>query len=109
MSVKETLATLQEKMNTNPEGISSLNTTYQFDLSGDEEGIYQIKFENSQVEVVEGVTFEPKCTMNLSAKNFLKLIEGNLNPTMAFMAGKLKIKGDIGLALKLQAVLKEYQ
>ncbi|WP_216830249.1 SCP2 sterol-binding domain-containing protein [Alkalihalobacterium elongatum] len=109
MGVKETLESLKEKMNSNPEGIQGLNTTYQFDLTGDEEGTYQIKFENGQVEYVLGENYEPKCTLALSDANFLKLVAGKLNPTMAFMGGKLKIKGEMGLALKLQNVLKTYQ
>ncbi|OLO25174.1 sterol carrier protein [Alkalihalophilus pseudofirmus] len=109
MAVKETLEQLQEKMNNEPEGIQSLQTTYQFDLTGEDEGTYQIKFENAHVEYVVGEVFEPKCTLALSDSNFLKLVGGKLNPTMAFMSGKLKIKGDMGLALKLQNVLKNYQ
>ncbi|AVF25600.1 Putative sterol carrier protein [Paenibacillus larvae subsp. larvae] len=38
----------------------------------------------------------------------LKLIEGTLNPTTAYMFGKLKIKGDLSLAMKLQGVLQRY-
>lgn len=109
MAVRETLSTLQEKMNNNPDAIANMNTIYQFDLSGEEEGTYQIKFESGQVEYVEGVSFEPRCTLIMSDKNFLKLVDGNLNPTVAYMSGKLKIKGEIGQALKLQSVLKEYQ
>ncbi len=109
MAVKETLAQLKEKMNSNPEGIAGVEKVYQFDLSGEEEGTYQIIFSNDQVEYVEGVQHEPKCTLVMSDKSFLKLVEGNLNPTVAFMSGKLKIKGELGHALKLQSILNKYQ
>lgn len=106
MSVKNVFSSLTEKINNAPEGIAGINTVYQFDLSGD---TYQLKIENGQVEYGEGVAFDAKCTLQMSDENFLKLVEGNLNPTMAFMTGKLKISGDLGLAMKLQSILEKYQ
>ncbi|VAV97633.1 hypothetical protein MNBD_ALPHA02-1368 [hydrothermal vent metagenome] len=40
-------------------------------------------------------------TLIISEENFEGLMDGSLNPQMAFMMGKLKIDGDMGLALKL--------
>ncbi|HHY21351.1 MAG TPA: SCP2 sterol-binding domain-containing protein [Bacilli bacterium] len=108
MTVIEQLSSLKEKMNANPKFITEMNSTYQFELSGNEKGIFQIVFANGEVDVVQGEHFEAKCSMTLSDKNFLKLINNQLNPTMAYMTGKLKVKGDLGLALKLQSVLKNY-
>jgi putative sterol carrier protein len=48
---------------------------------------------------------EADCTVRISLENFLKLVEGDLNPTMAFMMGKLKVDGDMGLAMKLSKLL----
>ncbi|HZG15062.1 MAG TPA: SCP2 sterol-binding domain-containing protein [Candidatus Bathyarchaeia archaeon] len=109
MSVKEVLAALADKMNGNPEGIGSLRGVFQFDLSGDDGGTYQVTFTENAVSYGEGSTEEPICTLSLSDANFLKLVSGDLNPTTAFMMGKLKVKGDLGLALKLHAVLQKYQ
>lgn len=109
MTVKETYLALAEKMNTNPEGINGENIVYQFDLSGNEEGTFQIKIENDKVQCEEGTPFVPKCTLGLSDKNFIKLVNGNLNPTMAYMTGKLKIDGQLGYAMKLQSILQKYQ
>ena len=41
------------------------------------------------------------CTFEISAKNALKLIDGDLNAMMAYMTGKLKIDGDMGVAMKI--------
>lgn len=41
-------------------------------------------------------------------KEFQKLLQGDLNSTTAFMTGRLKVKGNIGLALKLESILKKY-
>lgn len=53
---------------------------------------------------------EPKdgkvsCTMHLKAEDFVKMTTGKLKPTTAFMTGKLKIKGDMSLAMKLEKIL----
>jgi putative sterol carrier protein len=41
----------------------------------------------------------------MAAPDFLALATGKLNPTAAFMSGKLKIKGDMGQAMRLQTIL----
>jgi NAD(P)-dependent dehydrogenase (short-subunit alcohol dehydrogenase family)/putative sterol carrier protein len=45
------------------------------------------------------------CTMTMKADAFNKMIAGELKPTSAFMSGKLKIKGDMGLAMKLEKIM----
>src|SRR2546430_7878030 len=44
---------------------------------------------------------EPKLALNLGAVDFLKVVSGNGNPVMMFMTGKLKAKGDLGLAANI--------
>jgi len=39
--------------------------------------------------------------MEISVEDALGLISGDLNPMMAYMMGKLKIKGDMGIAMKI--------
>ena len=45
------------------------------------------------------------CVVSIGAADFEALTSGKLNPTMAFMTGKVKIKGDMGVAMKLQSFL----
>jgi putative sterol carrier protein len=109
MGVKEILAELSQKINRNPEGIAGLAAVYQIELSGDDGGTYQIRFAADQVEYAEGTPYDPKCTLVLSDSNFIKLVKGELNPAAAFMLGKLKVKGDLALSLKLQSILETYR
>lgn len=55
--------------------------------------------------VVTGDDLEADCVISTSMENFLKLKSGDLNPMMAVMTGKVKIKGDMGLAMKLQSLI----
>ena len=49
---------------------------------------------------------EADITLTTTDENFVKLSGGSLNPQMAFMTGKLKIKGNMGLAMKMDAIVK---
>lgn len=48
---------------------------------------------------------EADVTMTASAETFQGIMEGDINPTMAFMTGKLKIAGNMGMAMKLGSAL----
>ncbi len=49
---------------------------------------------------------EAACTIITDAETFMQLKNGELNPMMAVMSGKVKIKGDMGLAMKLQSLVQ---
>lgn len=49
---------------------------------------------------------EAACTISTDTDTFMKLKNGELNPMMAVMTGKVKIKGDMGLAMKLQSLIQ---
>ena len=45
------------------------------------------------------------CTIKVSQEDFEALVKGDLNPMGAFMSGKIKVDGDMGVAMKLQSLL----
>ena len=81
-----------------------LTATYQFDLSGDGGGQWYAAIANEQCEVKEVKAASPNITISMAAKDYLDMVNGKLNGQMAFMTGKLKIAGDMGLALRLQSL-----
>jgi putative sterol carrier protein len=105
MTIQEIFASLTEKVTANPAKIATLNASYQFDLTGEGGGTYHASFANGTYDIGEGALEAPGCTVTISAADFQALVAGKLNPTTAFMTGKLKIKGDMGLAMKLQTIL----
>ena len=46
------------------------------------------------------------CTLKITAEDLGKIMQGQLDPTMAFMTGKLKVQGSTAIAMKLSSVLK---
>lgn len=47
---------------------------------------------------------EADCTISVDKDDFIALAEGNLDPMMAFMSGKLKVAGDMSVAMGLQTI-----
>ncbi len=60
---------------------------------------------SGEENVVSGEDKEADCTISTTLENLMKLRSGELNPMMAVMGGKVKISGDMGLAMKLQSLL----
>jgi len=48
---------------------------------------------------------EADCTVSVSMEDMAALMSGDLNPMMAFMGGKIKVEGDMGVAMKLQSIV----
>jgi len=78
---------------------AGMTNSYVFDIEG--AGQWTVKVEDGSVSVVEGIE-EADVTISASQEVFEKIIAGEQNPTSAYMTGKLKLKGDMGAAMKLQ-------
>jgi len=75
------------------------------DLTGDGGGKWYVDLTQSPGKVGSGSIDTPGVTITMTAADFTAGVNGKLNWQMAFMQGKLKIKGDMSLALKLQQIL----
>jgi putative sterol carrier protein len=78
---------------------AGMNNSYLFDIEG--EGQWLVTVSDGAVSVAEGGG-DADATITTSGETFEKIVSGEQNPTTAYMTGKLKIKGDMGAALKLQ-------
>jgi len=78
---------------------AGMNNSYVFDI--EDVGQWTVRGEDGQVSVAEGAD-DADTTISASQETFEKIVAGEQNPTTAYMTGKLKIKGDMGAAMKLQ-------
>jgi len=99
-----TIAELFEQMPSvfNPAAAAGLNKTFQWNITGDEAGVWAFKINNGQGEVIPGGVEKPDVTFTISDKDWFAITEGKLDGMNAFMTGKLKVSGDMMLAMKLQ-------
>jgi putative sterol carrier protein len=88
----------------NKEAAKGLNAIYQFDLSGDGGGKWHVIIKDQAIEVKEGANASPNITISMTAQDYLDMLSGKLNGQVAFMSGKLRIAGDMGLALRMQTL-----
>ena len=87
-----------------PAKAKAVNAIYQFDITGDNGGTWTVDL--TQPAVVSGSSGKAQCTITMSSKDFVDIISEKLNAQMAFLQGRLKVAGDMSLALKLGTILK---
>ena len=78
---------------------AGMNNSYVFDIDG--AGQWTVRVDDGKVSVSEGAG-DADATIQASQETFEKIVAGEQNATSAYMTGKLKIKGDMGAAMKLQ-------
>jgi putative sterol carrier protein len=96
-TVQEFFETLPSRADTSK--IADMNNSYGFDIEG--AGQWTVKVADGAVTVADGMD-DTDVTISASQEVFEKIISGDQNPTSAYMTGKLKLKGDMGAAMKLQ-------
>ena len=95
--MSDILSTAVDALNNKIEG-QSFDGSVKFELMG----VGAIRIDENGVSVDDG---EADCTLTADADVFQSIMEGDINPTSAFMTGKLKVDGDMGMAMKLGALL----
>lgn len=98
MDLSELTKGMEDKLS----GGASLATTVKFDFGDD--GIISLDTKASP-PVVNNDDIDADCTVIVSMDDFKEIVAGNLNAQMAFMTGKLKIEGDMGIAMQLGQIL----
>lgn len=77
------------------------NAVIQYEIAGEGGGTWHAVIKDGACTVNEGAGTNPNLTLQMSSQDWLDMLSGNQSGQMLFMSGKLKIKGDMGLAMKL--------
>ena len=77
------------------------NAVIQYDISGEGGGTWHAVIKDGTCAVAEGLGTNPALTLSMSSQDWLDMTSGKQSGQMLFMSGKLKLKGDMGLAMKL--------
>jgi putative sterol carrier protein len=101
MTAKELLKKMPEALNR--DAAHGMKAVIQYQL---DEPMYQV-LEDGHLYVHEGTVDNPDLTVKMSDETFVKFFRGELNSAMAFMTGKIKLKGDMTLAQQLASLVDQ--
>jgi len=97
--VKEVFEKVTRFFNTT--AAQGLDAVFQFDITGNEGGMWNVSVKDGVCEVQEGTHVSPTVTLTLSAEDWLAMVNKELNPMQAFMSGQLRVSGDMMLAQRI--------
>jgi len=101
-TIRETFELMPLRFHADKAG--NTNAVIQYEITGDGGGTWHAVIKNGECAVNEGADPSPTVTLQASASDWMTVITGAQNGQALFMAGKLKIKGDMGLAMKLPSM-----
>uniref|UniRef100_A0A4W2FJG3 Hydroxysteroid dehydrogenase-like protein 2 n=1 Tax=Bos indicus x Bos taurus TaxID=30522 RepID=A0A4W2FJG3_BOBOX len=105
-AVEETFRIVKDSLS--DDIVKATQAVYQFELSGEDGGTWFLDLKSKGGNVGYGEpSDQADVVMSMSTDDFVKMFSGKLKPTMAFMSGKLKIKGNMALAIKLEKLMNQ--
>lgn len=85
-----------------PEKVKGIDAIAQLTLTGPNGGEWTITIKDQKIDIVKGVHPSPTLTLKMTEDDFMDVINEKISPEKAFFSGKIQIKGNIGIALKLR-------
>ena len=98
-TVKESFDAMPSRFR--PDKAAGASAVIQYDVSGEGGGTWNAVIKDGACTVNQGAAPTPNLTLQIAAQDWLDMLSGKQSGQMLFMSGKLKIKGDMGLAMKL--------
>ena len=85
-----------------PSKAAGIDMVVQLNISGDNGGDWYISIKDQKMDIKEGLHPEPKVTVQMKDRDWVKMINGELSGERAYMAGKLILIGDVAESLSLR-------
>ena len=101
-TVKETFDLMASRFK--PDKAQGVNAVIQYEITGEGGGTWYATIKDGTCAVTAGTASSPTLSLTMSGQDWLDMLAGKLSGQMAFMSGKLKLKGDMGLAMKLSSI-----
>ena len=98
-TVKETFEAMPTRFRADK--AAGTNAVIQYDISGEGGGTWHAVIKDGACAVGDGPGTNPNLTLQMASQDWLDMLSGKQSGQMLFMSGKLKVKGDMGLAMKL--------
>jgi sterol carrier protein 2 len=103
-----TFAEIKQRIAENPALVKSIGGVYRFNVvKGDDTKTWTIDLKNGAGSVSSGSADKADLTITVSDEDLISMSQGKLNGQQAFMQKKIKVQGNMGLAMKLDAVIKQ--
>ena len=103
-TVRETFELMSSRFK--PDRAAGTSAVIQYDVSGEGGGTWNAVIKDGTCTVTAGAAATPNLTLQIGAQDRLDMLSGKQSGQMLFMSGKLKIKGDMRLALKLGSMFQ---
>ena len=78
----------------------------QVNITGKNSGVFYVEVKDGKISVEPYEYNDRQCAITISMADFNKLLDGKLDPVLAFTTGKLKVDGDVGKAVEFSKALK---
>ncbi len=101
---------LLTKVRTLASGVDASNRDFlavQINITGKDSGVFYVEVKDGRINVEPYEYNDRNCAITINMTNFNKLIDGKLDPVLAFTTGKLKVDGDAGKALEFSKLIKK--
>jgi len=89
-----------------PKKAAGIDASIQLKLTGAQSADWVATIKDAKCTLTQGTAPAPKLTVSADSADFIKIFSGQLDGMQAFMQGKLKVTGDMSLAMKLMGLFK---
>lgn len=104
-SVEHYFDTLGERFR--PAGAKGVRAVFQWELAGEGGGTYHAIVDDGTMELHEGDHDSPTVTLQMSADEYVKVVNGDLDGTRAFTVGSGKVRGKLRMAMKMRDIFPQ--
>ncbi len=106
MTYEELVSTIKEAAKKADASKITEHIAFQFNVVGEAAGAFYLEIKDGNINVEPYEYYDRNVLVTSSAENIIKIMNGKLDPVLAFTLQKIKVEGDLGKALVLKDIIK---